>query len=202
MEPSNGSVVVFNSREGGWFSSAQRFLTAQPFTHTAVIGDNVFGVGKNYIGAYLAVTIQPWQNALDEPGYDFIVYKPLVSQERIQRALNLTYKKFASKDYGFLQTIWFVYRWFMWYAFRKDVRKQHNFFPSWVICSEFSWWYIWFLFDDNVDMMQFLDEWRPDTCSSGDIAYICNSRKEFVVDAVSRWNTDTTQIKFKPIGVK
>ena len=197
-----GSVVVFNATKGGWFSSAQRLFTGQPFTHTAVFTYPVCNQ-TSYMGADMVVSIQPWGNAVNNPTMDYIVYTPVgFTEEQIQVALAQTYIKFAANEYGFAQVLWFVYRGLMWSVFKKDVRKQHNFFPNGVICSELGWWYFYFLGEFQPKIRDFINQWRPDTFHSGDTAYVLHSLKEFFMVDTMRWHGDALNIKFTPQGVK
>lgn len=165
-----GSILCFNAKKGGWFSSAQRLFTRQPYTHSAVVMPPVVGI-QSYLGADLTVDIQPISKFVDDQTMDFQVWEWVgVTPERTNLALTTTYVRHAGQTYGFWQILWFVYRWFCEQVLRKDVRKQHNWFPNNPICSEVTWWTCKYMVGDNWTLLNILNEWRPDTFHSGDQA--------------------------------
>lgn len=186
-----GSIIVFNAKKGGWFSSAQRFFTGMPYTHTAIVMPDVFDV-PSYMGADLTVDIKPIDEFLNDEDMDFQVWEWLgVSPLRIEEALRWVYIRYAGETYGFLQLLWFVYSWFMRKVFRKDVRRTHNPFPNHPICSEVAWEMCSQMVQNKDDQRanSILNEWRPDTFNAGDQAEVMRrfAKLNLVRKVYERW---------------
>jgi len=187
-----GSIISFNAKKGGWFSTVQRFFTGKPYTHSAIVVPDVVGV-PSYLGADLTVDIQPIDVFLDSETIDYQVWEWIgIPVKRIMDALQFVYLRYAGETYGFLQVLWFVYSWFMRKVFRKDVRKTHNPFPNHPICSEVTWWMCYRVVYDNPKLVRILNEWRPDTFSSGDQAEVM---KRFAAEGAVRKRAERWTIK-------
>jgi len=169
-----GSIVLFNSKKGGWFSAAQRFFTRKPYTHSAIIFPDELGI-PSFFGADMTVNKQPVSVFENDLTVDYQVWEWVnIPQERIEEVLQYIYTTFAGKTYDFLQVVWFVYRWFMEVFFHKDVRKRKNWFgtPKHPICSELTWYFCQAMTIDKPICQEILNEWSPETFHSGDQAEV------------------------------
>jgi hypothetical protein len=169
-----GSIITFNSKKGGWFSSAQRFFTRKPYTHSAVVFPDELGV-PSFFGADMAVDKKPVAQFENNTTVDYQVWEWVgIPKRHIEAVLREIYVTFAGETYDFLQVLWFVYRWFMEVFLHKDVRKRKNWFATTKhpICSELTWNVCQLMTIDNPVCQSILHEWSPETFHSGDQAEV------------------------------
>ena len=169
-----GSVIIFNSTKGGRFSAAQRFFTRMPYTHVAGSIGTVSGE-ESILEAKMSVSVTPWKHVLDNKTEEYFIFEPTsaLKQKDIEDALYYVYDRFAGETYGFLQLLWFVYRWIAesW-PFKADVRKKGNWFPDNQICSEVWWWYLHELATKYPDISNVIEEWNSNSVNAGDMFMI------------------------------
>lgn len=166
-----GSIIVFNATKGGWFSAAQRFFTRMPYTHVAGFIGKVQGEDSIF-EAKMSASVTPWKHVVEDTTQEYYVFEPTtaIKQQDIDAALLLVYDRFAGETYGFLQLLWFVYRWIAeswpWHA---DVRKHGNWFPNEVVCSEMWWWFLHYLAENYPEINVVIEEWNSNSVNAGDI---------------------------------
>ena len=183
-----GSIVLVENNEGGWFSTLIKYFTGKiakkygvpSYTHAMFITlpfDDIVSVQS----AEFAQCIMPLQKFNKEKiNYSIYEIRDRIREEDIVTILKEMYLD-AGEPYGFFQNIWFIYRYFM-ELFKKDVRKQKNWFPSSDICSESVYRYLRRRVEKNINnsrkkgiynyLLDTLDEWTENTIHPVDIAYI------------------------------
>lgn len=131
--------IGFSHRKRGLYSRIVRFFTGY-FTHCFVCVDVVFGDAA-IIEADLKTQIVSFDKEYVKKSNDeWELWRPIAATEAdINHARKLTYDEFAGMTYGFLQIPWF-----MWQKLCNILRLKpgKNWFPSGVICSELTWFYI------------------------------------------------------------
>jgi hypothetical protein len=138
----SGNIVVFNVTKGYWFAAAQRFFTGMPYSHAAIGFGEVKG-DESILEAIFAIAITLFKKARESTTADFEVWRVKnVPQTRIEEAVKRAFERWAGETYGFAQIVWFMYRWLN-EAIGRDVRKQGNWFPDHLICSEVAYNYLW-----------------------------------------------------------
>jgi hypothetical protein len=162
-----GDFYVFNVRPGNWFSKAQRFFTRRPFTHVAVGAGKLGGV-DSVLSADLVVTVCPLFYWSSKDTYCFAM--TAFTKAQIATAYARTYTRFSGTKYGFMQILWFVWR-YIGETFGVDMRKKPNFFPNAVICSELGWWALYYLAEQagKQDIIDKLNEWNSNSFHSADM---------------------------------
>ena len=119
IEP--GMIGFSNNKKGGWLI---RFFTRSKITHSFVITFNVNGIVA-VEEASASVQIVPFESHYQgNPNYSYFIYRIIadyVTPEDIQNALTKTFEQFAGVKYGWLQLLWFPYRWFKVSAISKIV---------------------------------------------------------------------------------
>ncbi len=132
--------IIFVNHKKGFLPKAIKFFTKSEVTHCAIDAGNIFGE-ESTLGAEEIIAILPkekWQNE----EYELIEFKiGLIAESALQNEVRKIYKKYIGMKYGYLQLLWFCYRWFV-EKFGIDVRKSGNWFPEDIICSEFLFYYL------------------------------------------------------------
>jgi hypothetical protein len=163
-----GQLILFSARDRAFIHSAIKWVTRSPYTHVAIMFPAVLDVGS-YFGAEETVDMRVFQKMVDEGQQYYRIYEPQgFTQEQLDNVLRKIYKVYAGSIYGFFKLLWFVYRFrIMEGIFKKDVRRQHNWFPAWQICSEIGWWWFEYLCDEQPERMAAvrakLHEWNSNT---------------------------------------
>jgi hypothetical protein len=165
-----GSLVFFCNTLG-WYGKSQKFFTKQPFTHVAIVYPDQFDKHA-ILSSDMAITVKPFEYIGTPTSYQ-LVFNFNVEDEKVMESVKQIYFAHAGQTYGFFQLLWFIYRWFMWTYLKQDVRKQHNWFPDDVVCSETGYEHFSNVFAGNTTVQLYLDKFRRDTVSAGDIAYLC-----------------------------
>lgn len=169
-----GDVIIYNQKKGGFFAAAQRFFTGMPYTHAAIGFGDVKGF-ESVLEALFAIATTPFRRAREDMSVDFEVWRIKgVAQERIDAALQKAYDRFAGETYGFLQILWFIYRWLN-EKIGRDVRKQGNWFPDHLICSEVVYEFLWDVSAEIPSLRKKLDEWNSNSFHAGDVHTVCAS---------------------------
>jgi len=108
------------------------------------------------------------------------------------------YTKTAGTSYGFLQLLWFIYRW-MAEMLGFDVRKQRNWFPNGDVCSENAYRYLIERLQRNgigVGAKRYRDirlainklrEWNENTFTPVDLAMVIKSYPN-LFELVESWS--------------
>lgn len=178
----SGNILLLNRRKGGWFSNAQRFFTNKPYTHCALSAGNILSV-ESIFSADETMDMIPLQNYLAEDSTDIEIYEVKnVEPEVLDSIMKDMYLEYAGKGYGFLQLLWFVYRWAN-EKLGRDVRLKKNWFTDNLICSEMG--YV-FLTKVSTKLEKYhsyaliteLNKTTPDTCHAGDIADLIHALPE------------------------
>ena len=142
-----GDIVLLNRKKGGWFSSAQRFFTKMPYTHSTFSVGNILGF-ESVLSADEKIVIEPVGRYYEEKETDIEIYRlkkkvlPVGFEGALSSAIESMYYKYANTYYGFGQVFWFVYRWFMESVLKKNAKKKDNPFKGGIICSELVYLYL------------------------------------------------------------
>lgn len=177
MNFKQGDIILLNrhGKESNWFSNAQRFFTRMPYTHSALVLGKVKGL-MSVLSADELVVVIPVNRYLEEEGTDIEVYRPkFVDWVLINQLMPDLYQKHAGKPYGYLQLLYFVFRWLA-ESFKIDVRKWKNPFTNNDICSELIFEYL--LLTGSKPILFALSDYRLDNVHVGDIANICKNNPE------------------------
>jgi hypothetical protein len=192
MTTTYGHIVAFNSLKGGFIAAAERFFTRSKYNHVSVVIPPILGIPAHVSATWKVVT-EPTSHFLNDPSEMYQMYLPVgFTTDQLLTVLSRVYNEFSGETYGFLQLLWFVYRWLMesW-PFHKDVRRGHNWFPGGPICSEVSWYYMMYLCDQQPKRTELLraklNEWRPDTFSPADCVDVMKAFPEIFVLTEQRW---------------
>jgi|WetSurMetagenome_2_1015567.scaffolds.fasta_scaffold62699_2 hypothetical protein len=168
----SGNIVVFNVTKGYWFAAAQRFFTGMPYSHAAIGFGEVKG-DESVLEALFAIAITPFKKARESTTTDFEVWRVKnVPQTRIEEAVKRAFERWAGETYGFAQILWFMYRWLN-ETIGRDVRKQGNWFPDHLICSEVAYNYLWDLSEQLPSLRKKLEEWNSNCFHAGDVHTVC-----------------------------
>lgn len=194
------------SKKNSFISKAIKFFTGKlakkynvkSYTHSMYIIGDVLKV-ESVLSAELAISVMPL-DAFRTKDYSFDVYKvnDHLTMSEIDEILREIYVKTAGKDYGFLQLLWFVYRWLM-ELFGFDVRKQKNWFPNGDVCSENTYRYLYNRlkrnFCDSRTLTDYLikqttkqmEEWNENTFHPIDLAYVMK-KEHSLFEHVESWD--------------
>jgi hypothetical protein len=202
MKP--GSIVVFNWKKGGFFSSGQRLFThywingsspgsyAHSYcTHTAIISHDVEGI-PSYFGAELATAFQPVTVFTEDSDVDYIVFEPIGFNEAdLNIVLERIYKEYAARGYGFMQIAWFIYRWLMETFTHVDMRKKHNWFNRGTICSEVAFRNLSYLgeIEHGKEIPPIINQWLLDSAHAGDVLVMLLMMPTLFKITEQRWTT-------------
>jgi hypothetical protein len=173
-----GDIILLNRKgaAANFFSKGQRFFTRMPYTHSAILLENIFEQ-QSILTSDELTNIQALSNYLKEPETDIEIYKVKVPQEMKEYEVKSMYNRYAGKKYGFAQILWFMYRWLL-ERFGIDARRKKNFFPGGVICSELVYHYLVEIAKNYPQLNKKLKEWNAETVHVGDIKHICESLPE------------------------
>jgi hypothetical protein len=184
----SGNIVVFNVTKGYWFAAAQRFFTGMPYSHAAIGFGEVKG-DESILEAIFAIAITPFKKTRESTATDFEVWRiKNVPQTRIEEAVKRAFERWAGETYGFAQILWFIYRWLN-EKIGRDVRKQGNWFPDHLICSEVAYNYLWDISEQVPSLRKKLDEWNSNSFHAGDVHSVCAGLPE-VFELVERRGWD------------
>jgi hypothetical protein len=176
MSISPGMIFLSNNKKG-FFPAAIRFFTSSKISHSG-LGFFPFGNNPSVIEAGSLVQVVPFAKhyKLDESkqywAYQLIKVK---STNEMNQSLNKLFYQFAGVQYGYLQLIWFMYRWINEKIFRRDVRHQKNWLSDGVICSELCWHY---LNNFGGEYAELVSGFNPDTIQAQDIWNLILSRPD------------------------
>jgi hypothetical protein len=165
-----------NNKEGGRII---RFFTRSKISHTFVFTFSLSG-RPAVQEASASVQIVPFLSRYHgNPKYSYEVYEVTASSvttEDVEGALSQIFEEFAGVKYGWLQTLWFPYRWFLEAVMgRRYVYREKNWFTHGVICSELLFWYLKYL-DPHFSAL--LKEYDPDTVQPSDLLKVVQAHPE------------------------
>ena len=168
-----GDVIVMNARKGSFYRYLIRWLTGQPYTHTAFGIGNVAGVNSIF-EADLCMATTPTSVTVTDDNIDWEIYEVIgISNEKKLQYVSILYEAYAGETYGFAQLPWFAYR-ALAEQLGYDVRGQKNWSRAGQFCSELTYYLLKMYALDYPALDARLNEWTPGTISPGDIANICH----------------------------
>lgn len=152
-------------------SNVIKFFTNSKYSHNFLC---LFpqGLTASILELSSNVKVLPYNIYNDKDFEKYIIYEvnsSLVSQEEINYSVEKIFKEYTNSHYGFLQLIWFLYKWLMKKLFNKDVRHDKNWFTDGIICSEIIYY---FLYNLNSKYRDILKDYNADTIQPADIADI------------------------------
>ena len=152
------------------FGKLQLIFTGRKETHSSILLDKT--IDDKY---YEFESSKTTRIALFE-GNEYVNIFDIKAPEQIKREIiNELIKEEFGKIYGLVQTVYFVFRWFM-EKLHIDVRRWINPFGFLSICSKLVYLYLLRLSlkMEWDDLTMFLLKWNKNTCHSGDIRIILN----------------------------
>jgi len=166
-----------NNKEGGRII---RFFTRSRISHTFVFTFSLHGIPAVQ-EASASVQIVPFLSRYHgNPKYSYEVYEVTadsVTEKEVQGALCRIFEEFAGVKYGWLQLLWFPYRWFLETVLgRTDVHREKNWFTHGVICSELLFRYLTYL---DPLFSTLLSEYDPDTVQPSDLLKVVKAYPEY-----------------------
>jgi hypothetical protein len=167
-------LIGFSSNSKGIFPALVRFFTKSKFSHTFIITTPVFGVPSVHEASDV-VQIVPFDKFYNKSSETYALYKiNNTTYRQINDALTTCHLEYSGVRYGYLQLLWFVYRWCM-ELFGKDVTHKKNWMSNGVICSELVYEYLLLV---NPEFKTLLSKFNPDTVQAQDILSIVESRPD------------------------
>jgi hypothetical protein len=119
-----------------------RFFTRSKVSHTFLIQQPI---GGNVVAQEAALVVQcvPFEAwYVNSPVREYVLYRPKnIEDAFIKEALDKSFIDYAGQQYGWLQCLWFSWRWFAG-IFGIDVRKETNWYPDGVLCTEIIYDYL------------------------------------------------------------
>jgi hypothetical protein len=164
-------LLINNTSKTDLFSVAQRLVTGQPYTHTALGIGNIAGYDSIF-EADLVVGCRPFNRLYLNPQYEFEQYRPQgISDDILAGILHDLFNDYAENEYGFGQIPWLAWVKLM-AKFGIDLRKAKSWFPGGTICTQL----VWHLLDELGSYYHLLkikvNEWTDHNCCASDIAEI------------------------------
>jgi hypothetical protein len=174
--PEPGMLGLSNNKKGGGLI---RFFTRSTITHNFVFTFPLNGVDA-VEEASAKVQIVPFESHyFRNPNYAYRIFRviaPYVTQQDIHNALQQIFLEFAGVKYGWLQLLWFPYRWFRETILRqKNVHREKNWFTKGVICSELQFWFLKYL---DPEFSELLRDFDGDTVQPDDMLKIITAHPE------------------------
>ncbi len=201
MEARVGDVVSYCSRAGNWFSRAQQFFTRMRYTHSSVFAGEILPGDPSEYEAVLAVGMRPTSYRREDPLQDVWLWRvDIGTDDDRTAALVETHRTCSDEDYGFLQLLYFVRRWFWTIGWVRrwlgwipklagkpaDPRKWNQWFPRGRVCSEVVYIYLHALatIAGDEEMLAILSEWDGNNFHSGDVVTVltAHSRCEVIYE--------------------
>jgi len=171
-----GLIGFSNNKQGG---SLIRFFTRSTVTHGFVFTFWMNGI-PSVQEASASVQIVPFLSRYHgNPKHSYQVYKVIakeVTPGDVDGALRQIFEEFAGREYGWLQLLWFPYRWFKETVLgAKNVHREKNWFTRGVICSELLFWYLKYLDPLFSDLFR---EYDGDTVQPNDLLMVVKARPD------------------------
>jgi hypothetical protein len=178
-------MIFFSNNKKTLFAKLIRFFTHSKISHSGLITFDLNGIPACQEETML-VQVVPWAN-YDKSTVDdyYLVYKikdGLVSEADKQKALRYCFTEYAGVQYGYLQILWFVWRWFAEKVLRKDVTHKKNWFTDGVVCSELVYVYLLQLGIISGALAKF----NSDTVQAEDLLQIVKSNPEIFEKVIEK----------------
>lgn len=134
--------ILLTKNDFSFLGKAIQYFTKSDFTHNCMVFSPILGV-ESVIEAGKSVQVVPFRrNYIDNPKESWQIWRIKgVAQSRIQSSLISIYWQYSGNVYGYLQLLWFVWRWAN-ELIGRDIRSQKAWFPGGQICSELLWHYL------------------------------------------------------------
>lgn len=165
--------IGLSHRRSGFYSRAVGFFTNSYWTHNFIVCSGMYGEPAA-LEADLKVQLVPMDKEYGAKNNDsYEIWRPTkASMKDRDYAARTTYVEYAGETYGFLQISWFVWAWL---CVKIGVKPGSNWFPSGVICSELTLYYLLALDGEYEEAFKHLtlNEVTPD-----DIAIVVRGRPD------------------------
>lgn len=165
--------IGFSNNTVGIVPKLIRFFTNSHISHTFIGTESFMGVPSIQEASDLIV-VKPfvgYEQSLTESFKLYKIREDVVSEDTIKEATKKVYEEFEGVRYGYLQLVWFPYRWLLSLV-GIDARKQKNWMTDGVICSELVYWFLWYLGPVFQDLIK---DFNPDTIQAQDLLDIVNA---------------------------
>lgn len=168
----NPGDIGYSNDNSWWFPALIRFFTKSSISHSFVICKPFCGE-ESVQEAEEVIQVVPFNKYYREGTQQYWIYHiKNIDQSIKDTALDSVYKEFAGSKYGYLQCIWFIYRWFFG-LFGKDVRHEKNWMTDGVICSELQCYYLIY-----IGLGELVKDFNPDTIQAQDLLSIIQQHPE------------------------
>ena len=172
------SGLIGFSYSPGWLQRCIRFFTNSKWSHAFVTID-VAGSTSVMEAGQFQVQVVPYHTHYKGVEHELYQIKQVTAWDKDDEAderlaLLTTFYALAGDRYGYLQCLWFVWRWLN-DKLGRDISQQKNWFTRGVICDEVVYYYLWNLSDA---MHPLLSKFSPDTIQSEDLYQIVKSNPQ------------------------
>ena len=175
-----GAIVLVDSKGTSFISKCIKFFTGRvakrngvpSYTHAMFEVGDVCGV-RSVLSAEELMAVMPLDKFRKDTKFRIYSVNDDVKLIYVKEVLKEMYQT-AGNRYGFLQLLWFVYRWAV-EIMGFDVRRNKNFFPKGDICSEQTYRYLMKRLENTEscnDLRIFLEQWNENTVHPVDIAIV------------------------------
>lgn len=131
----NYGHIVLAKTSGEFTASAIAWFTNSRFSHALITAPPQVGY---------EMCIEASGKGIDELGFDqgyrknptqsYLIYRVNLPDEVLDAAMREALDK-LEQDYGYLAFPWFMFRSFVKWAFRKDIKSQDNWYKKQIVCS-------------------------------------------------------------------
>jgi hypothetical protein len=172
-------MIGFSNNKKGFLPAIIRFFTKSKISHAFIVARN-YGDQASVQEAGMVVQLGPLERLYtNNPSEDYWIYDcTKVTLEQKLKALDYCFKEYAIVEYGYLQLLWFVYRWFCVEILKqnnKDVTRRNNWLSKGVICSELQYEYLIQLGGEYAELVR---DFNQDTIQAEDLRLIVASRPD------------------------
>lgn len=164
--PKSGSIGFSSGK--GFFSNAIRFFSKSHWSHSFLITHPENTI-PSVLEASQLVQKVPYSRY---GGVDHEIYE--IDSPNISNTLDYIYVTYAGAQYGYLQILWFMWRWLNSLIGRK--LTESNWFPNEIICSELVIDYLNALGEPYKSLFEELD---PNVVSPQDIYEIVKANPQW-----------------------
>jgi hypothetical protein len=172
-------MIGFSNNKIGWLPKLIRFFTNSHISHALVITEDVCGITSVQEASIIVQVVPLDKYYRNNPNCSYWIYSlTKATEEEKKEALKYCYNEYAGDKYGFLQLLWFIYRWFCVSILKqneKEVVKRKNWLSDGVICSEFQYGYLTHV---NEYYANLLKEFNPDTIQAEDLRKIVEANPD------------------------
>lgn len=172
-------MVGFSNNKKGFLAAAIRFFTKSKISHAFIMSRN-YGDQASVQEASIVVQLGPFEKLyVNDVNEEYWIYDCLKATPKQKlKALDYCFKEYATVEYGKLQLLWFVYRWFCVDILRQDekeVVKRDNWLSRGVICSELQYDYFIQLGGEYAELVKGFNQ---DTIQAEDLRLLVVSRPD------------------------